>query len=148
MAKKFRRNHNIRHIKKTKAYTVEEAAKCLKVGQQAIYMRIKLGMSTIEGAYPMLVHGSVLADYLKKEKDSRRIKCQHDEFYCFKCRAARKPLSDSVSQKAKSKNTINFSAVCCHCGCKIFKAVSIAVIKENYPFLSSTIGAVEEISRV
>lgn len=147
MAKKFRRNHNISHIKQTKAYTVEEVAKCLNVGQQTIYSWIKQGMPAIEGSYPKLVHGSILADYLKKQKCSRRIKCQHDEFYCFKCKAARKPLTDSISQKAKSKSTVNLSAVCCACGCKIFKAVSIAVIKENYPSLSITIGAVEEISR-
>ena len=148
MAKKFRRNHNIRHVKQSKTYTVEEIANRLKIGQQTVYGWIKQGMPTIEGSYPKLVHGSVLADYLKKQKAARRIKCQHDEFYCFKCKAARKPLTNSIKQRAKRKNTVNLSAVCCECGCKMFKAVSITVLNENYPSLSITIGAVEEISRV
>ncbi|MEQ1789554.1 MAG: helix-turn-helix domain-containing protein [Rickettsiales bacterium] len=124
MAKKFRRNHNIRHIKQTKAYTVEEAAKCLNVGQQAVYSWIKQGMPTIEGIYPKLVHGSAIIDYLKKQRESRKIKCQPDEFCCFKCKVARKPLADSITQKPKGKKAISLSAICSVCACKMFKVIS------------------------
>ena len=93
MTKKFRRNHNIRRIKPSKTYTVDEACKRLDVGKQAFYSWIKQGLQTLEGSYPKLVHGSAIIDYLKKQRESRKIKCQHDEFCCFKCKAARKPLA-------------------------------------------------------
>ncbi len=124
MAKKFRRNHNIRLIKSSETYTVDEACKRLNVGKQAFYSWIKQGLQTLEGTYPKLVHGSAIIAFLQKQRESRKIKCQPDEFCCFKCKAARKPLADSITKKPKGKKLINLSGICSVCGCEMFKAIS------------------------
>ena len=132
MTKKFRRNHNIRHIKQCEIYTVETICICLGVHPQAVYAWLKRGLESIKGSYPKLVHGSKLADFLKRQKAARRITCKEDEFYCFKCRAARTPLSNSITQKQKNEAVITLKAVCSVCGCKMFKATSLHSNKNNF----------------
>ena len=124
MPKKFRLNHNLRHIPQSKTYTVDEICDLLGVHSRTAYAWLKGGLESISGSYPKLVHGSKLVEFLKKKKEARRIICQHDEFCCFTCKAARKPLPDSITQTPKNKTVINLRAICSICGGVMFKTIS------------------------
>ena len=132
MTKKFRRNHNIRHVKQSEVYKVEDICVCLGVHPQAVYTWLKNGLESIIGSYPRLVHGSKLADFLQRQKEARRIICKENEFYCFKCRAARIPLPDSITHKQKNERVVNLKAICGVCGCKMFKATSLHSNKNTF----------------
>lgn len=71
MSKKFKRNHNLRHIKQAKTYDVQEICSTLGVHSGTVYQWKRRGLKTLAGVYPLMVHGSQLVAFLKEEKAKR-----------------------------------------------------------------------------
>lgn len=121
MAKKY----NIHRISKRKTYTVKEIAVLLGVHVRTVQGWLSHGLKPVENSIPYLIQGEELAQFLNEKQCERRNKLALDEFYCVKCRQARKSLSGSthtsITQKLMGggKTLIVIKALCEVCGGKI-----------------------------
>lgn len=121
MAKKY----NTRIIKLNYGYNLQKIAALQNVSIRTVRLWIKEGLLIVEGIYPYIVKGSELKRFLDKKQQSRRIKLSAGEFYCTKCRQAKKPLNNIVSLKYSGKTIgrgikdFTIQATCETCGTKL-----------------------------
>ncbi len=124
----MRRKYNPRIIRKHRSYATKEVAALLGVHSRTVQNWVSQeGLTPIEGsANPYLIHGEVLAQFLKKRMQSKKCKLGEGESYCFKCCTGRKSLPSAVvitktdikiGSKGKFKKAI--SGLCEVCGTKI-----------------------------
>jgi hypothetical protein len=73
------------------------------------------GLTAIDARRPVLVHGTALKVFLKERQRSRRQKCAPGEFFCFRCRAPRKPWGDTADLSFRSDKISNLTALCSIC---------------------------------
>ncbi|MEL6413402.1 MAG: helix-turn-helix domain-containing protein [Pseudomonadota bacterium] len=105
----------ISRIKSLRCYTIPEAASVTCVSDRTIRAWIKQGLTAMTDERPTLVRGDALISYIQRQRQGRKSRLSHDEFYCLKCRAARKPaggLIDCETDGTRAK----LSAICetCH----------------------------------
>ncbi len=91
--------YNTNLIKLRHTYLLEEIALKQKVHIRTVRAWIKEGLKIVEGLYPYLVLGYDLKNFLKAKRTRRKCKLNHDEFWCVKCRTARKSLENKVEIK-------------------------------------------------
>lgn len=121
MAKKY----NTRIIKLNYAYRLEKIADLYGIGKRTVYYWLKEGLQIVEGIYPYLVKGSELKRFLDKKQQDRKTKLAENEFFCTKCRQARKPLNNVVSLKYSGKTIgrgikdFAIQGICEVCGTKL-----------------------------
>ena len=99
MAKKY----NTRIIKPKYAYQLKQISNLYGISIRTVRNWIKEGLQIVESIYPYLVIGSELKRFLDKKQQDRKTKLSINEFFCAKCRQARKPLSNVVSLKYSGK---------------------------------------------
>lgn len=89
--KQAKKRLRIRLIRIRRSYTVAEVAAVLKVHRQTVRAWHKAGMNPIdETDRPLLFLGSEVRQFLTKRRNSRRRRLADDQFYCPRCREARR----------------------------------------------------------
>ena len=89
--------YNYRLIKSKNSFTVKEIAEQFGIHARTVQTWIKEGLQVIDkNAKPYLIEGFVLREFLKQKSENRKCKLNEDEFYCTKCKAARKSQPDQI----------------------------------------------------
>ena len=110
-------------IKSLRCYTIKEAAGVTGVSNRTIRAWIKQGLTAMTDERRTLVRGDALISYIQGQRQGRKSHLLPDEFYCMKCRAARKPaggLVDCETDGTRAKLT----ALCETCDTIMHKPVA------------------------
>jgi len=98
-------------IKSLRCYTISEAADVSGVSDRTIRAWIKQGLTAMTDERPTLVRGDVLISYIQVQRQGRKSRLSPDEFYCLKCREARKPAGGLVDCE-KDGTRAKLTAMC------------------------------------
>ena len=94
----MRRKYNPRMIKRHFTYTIKEISVLFGTCEKTIQRWIaKEGLAPIVGSHnPYLIAGDTLSSFLVERKKNAETSLQPNEFYCVKCRTARKGKLESI----------------------------------------------------
>ena len=120
-----KRRYNVRAIKATWPYTVQEIAELLGVHKNAVLRWLKDGLSADRGQRPFLIRGDVLIRFLKQRQDGRRRKCRPGEFFCFRCRAPREACLGIADIVIESPTRLRLQALCAVCETPVNKMQNV-----------------------
>ena len=81
----------LRGIMSIRCYTISEAAEVAGISTRTIRNWSKDGLRLTDCGGPALNRGDDLCEYIKTQRENRKVTTATDEFLCFRCRAARKP---------------------------------------------------------
>jgi excisionase family DNA binding protein len=113
-------------VKQAVAYDVAEVARLLGVHRNTVRRWLKEGLEPIDDRRPLLIHGSHLKAFLSKRRKSRKHPCRLGEFFCFRCRAPRKPWGGTADVTLRTKKLACVLALCAECETPMYRAVSAA----------------------
>jgi len=118
-------------IKSLRCYTIPEAAGVTGVSDRTIRAWIKQGLTAMTDERPTLVRGDALISYIQRQRKVRKSRLSPEEFYCLKCRAARKPAGGLVDCELDGSRA-NLTALCETCGTILHKPIA----PDNVPTLA------------
>lgn len=124
-ASKRKRTYNLRSIKLTWPYSVQEAAAHFSIHKNAVLRWLTEGLSANSDRRPYLIRGSELKRFLEERQRSKRQKCATTEFFCFKCRVPREPYGRIVDLLIESPTRLRMTAICTVCDTAMNKAQSV-----------------------
>jgi hypothetical protein len=124
MKKVKRRRYDIRRIRPTMSYSVQEIAETFDIHKSAVLNWIKQGLKIIDHHKPYLVYGETLVHFLRDRKDKKLQVCKPDEFYCCKCRKPQRSQENLVTIEIISPHRIKIMGQCWICQTKLFRAAS------------------------
>jgi excisionase family DNA binding protein len=127
-AAKRKRTYNVRLIKATWPYTVQEIAALLKVHKNAVLRWLKQGLQANRDKRPFLIRGDELIRFLTARKQSKKRKCKLTEFFCFKCRSQREAHLGIADVEIESPNRFRVKAHCAVCGAPMNKMQGIKTL--------------------
>ncbi len=81
------------------SYDVAQICQLFGVHPNTVYAWIDSGLRPIDGGRPMIVHGSVLREFIRGLR-KQRIPLSSDQMWCVGCRAVRRPAGDVVDFEA------------------------------------------------
>jgi hypothetical protein len=120
--KKFRKRHNLKLVKVRRTYSVEEICNLFDVHPNTVLSWINnQGLKRLDDAYPYLVYGQVLADFIAIRQAKAKSTLAADEFHCFKCGCARKAWESVVDIHIHTPKLANLRGLCAVCGTGINK---------------------------
>jgi hypothetical protein len=125
-----KRSYNTCLIKRDFSYSVHEIADLYALHPQAIRRWIKHGLRRIDDRRPILIHGTDLIEFLETRQKARKRRCRHDEFYCCRCREARRAKYNQVVIEIRNRRQLNISASCELCGTCMNRAGTVCRIAE------------------
>lgn len=124
----MRSRYNTRLIRKRRTYTVKEISALYGLHTKTVQRWISYEhLSTLAGsASPYLIYGETLASFLTIKKQQRKCPLQEDEFYCLKCRCARKSLPSDLKRTETDTRIGNkwkgvAEGKCQICGSKMYR---------------------------
>lgn len=104
-----------RRIKLHYSYSIDEAARLLGVHKNTVCGWRAKGLKPIDTNRPILFGGRDLRSFLERTKSGRKQPSPKGHFYCFKCRASRRPAMEMVDYAPISSISGNLSALCAEC---------------------------------
>jgi len=122
-AARRKRKYNLRLIKATWPYTVQDIAALLGVHKNAVGRWMREGLCADRQQRPFLIRGDELARFLGSKQTRRKAKCGPTQFYCFKCRAARDASSSRATLQSQTAGRVWLKANCDHCGTRMNKVL-------------------------
>lgn len=123
---KNKRRQDLRKIRLSKCYTIQQCSKVLDVSLGTTRAWLRLGLPTIPDGIPLLIPGDGLKAWLTQRRLSRKQTCKPNELYCCRCRGPRTPQVGSVVVVPQNTKTVAIRALCGTCGTKMNKSGSLA----------------------
>jgi hypothetical protein len=120
-----KRRYNVRLIKATWPYTVQEVAELFGIQENAVRRWLKEGLQADRDQRPFLIRGDRLARFLNERQNGKRRSCALDEFFCFKCRVPRKAALSMADIVIESATRFRIKALCGICSTPINKVQSV-----------------------
>ena len=133
MAKR-KRTYNVRLIKATWPYSVQEIAALYGLHKNAVLRWLKEGLQPNGDKRPHLIRGEELARFLTARQKGRKRKCSVREFYCFKCRAPREAYLGIADIVFLSPTRFRVKALCAVCSTPVNKVQGIASLQQIQKF--------------
>jgi hypothetical protein len=121
---KRKRTYNLRLIKATWPYSVQEIAALFGVHKNAVLIWLKEGLQADRDKRPFLIRGDELIRFLFARQKGRKRRCAPTEFYCFKCRAPREAYLGIADIVIESASRLRIKALCATCSTPINKVQS------------------------
>jgi len=115
---------NVRRVKIHRSYAVDEVARLLGVHKNTVRSWIKSGLPIIDERRPILILGRSLSSFLRSRQTGRRQPCQPDQFYCFGCRAPKRPAGLLAEYIPITPTSGNLRATCQNCSTVMYRRVS------------------------
>jgi hypothetical protein len=109
------RRYPVNLIKLSSVYDPAEIAKLFGIHRNTVRNWLKEGLAPIDDRRPILISGAALKAFISGRQQARKQKCMPGEFFCFRCRAPRKPwdgMADFSSFNDKIVKAIAFCGVC------------------------------------
>lgn len=126
-------------VKGNRVYTIHEASLAIGVHKNTIARWIKDGfLEAVTDRRPFLISGSSLKRFLAERRGRNRTPCRPGEFYCFRCRSARRPAGNWAEYEARTDRNGNLTALCEDCETVMNKAASLAKLPEFRRFMEIT----------
>lgn len=127
------RRHDPRVVKLHRAYDVAELAARLGVHRNTVRHWQSLGLEPLDGARPVLFHGSTVRSFLIKRNNNRKSPCGPGTLYCLKCRSPRRPAIGLVEYVPISATGGNLRAFCEECETLMHRRASKASLATIMP---------------
>jgi excisionase family DNA binding protein len=121
-----KRRYNVRAMRATWPYTVQEIAELLGVHKNAVLRWLGDGLSADRSQRPFLIRGDELIRFLKQRQDGGRHKCRPEEFYCFRCRVPREACLGIVDIVIESATRLRLQALCAVCETTMNKVQNVS----------------------
>lgn len=102
-------------VKMHRSYTAGELAARLSVHKNTVRNWQSQGLAPIDEARPLLFHGAVVREFLRRRNATRKCPCPAGTLYCFSCRASRAPALGMVDYVETKPGTGNLRALCEAC---------------------------------
>jgi hypothetical protein len=115
------RTYNVRRIKATWPYTVQEIAELFRIHKNAVLRWLKDGLRANKDQRPFLIRGEELIRFLNARQTRKKCKCTATEFYCFKCRGPREAYLGIVDIAIESPARLRVKSLCAICSTPINK---------------------------
>lgn len=129
--RKPKRSLDLRKIRQSRCYTVQEVSNLLGVTKGTVRSWLKLGLPYLPDGKPFLVPGDSLKTWLVVRRRSRKRRCLPDELYCCRCRMPRLAIPGSVGITIRNAKTVTIHATCACCGSKMNKGGSHAELENT-----------------
>ncbi len=120
-----KRTYNVRLIKKTWPYSVQEIAALYGLHKSTVLRWLKDGLQPNADGRPYLIRGDELARFLSARQKSRKRKCTTREFYCLKCRTPREAYLGIADIVFASPTRFRLKAICCVCSTSVNKVQGV-----------------------
>ena len=120
------RHPNYRLAKIHRSYTVEEVALLFDRHTNTVRGWIREGLQPIDDRRPTLIHGRVLAGFLRQRRLRGKRPCPPGQLFCFKCRSPRPPDGGLVDYLPMTDIAGNIRAICPKCGTFMHRRVALA----------------------
>lgn len=127
------RRINPRRIKLHHSYTVEEASRTLGVHKNTVRAWRAKDLKPIDNRKPILFAGKDLRAFLEKANVGRKQPSPKGHFYCFRCRASRRPAMDMVDYVPITAIAGNLKALCAECGTLMHRRARFADVEAVMP---------------
>jgi excisionase family DNA binding protein len=127
-ARPMSRRLNPRLVKIHRNYTVEEAARTLRVHRNTVRNWVKQGLPTIDSRRPTLIHGEDLRGFLQSRRRRSNQSCGPDQLYCVKCRLPKRPVASAADYIPITAASGNLRGICPNCGCLMHRRVARASV--------------------
>jgi hypothetical protein len=144
--KSKRRRYPVNRIKQTCSYDSADIAKLFGIHRNTVRHWLKDGLKAIDDHRPIVVHGTVLKAFIKERQKDRRQKCQPGEFFCFRCRAPRKPWGDTADLRVCTEKIANLTALCSVCETAMHKSIRRADVPKIAKLITLQALAPERLS--
>lgn len=146
-SKSKRPTYCIRHIRSTTCYTVDEAAKTLKVTPSYIrkFIRDKQ-LRGIDDRKPVLIHGTDLQQCASLMLSRRKVKMGPHQFYCIRCRRPTFANTSTLSLITNMASKPCIVGECMACGDVIHRITSVHEAKEKFEAIKNTPHRLEELT--
>ena len=125
-------------IKSFRTYKIEEAAEVSGVSRRTIGNWVAKGLHVMDGERPVLIRGDDLRDFIKRQREGRKIKTALDRFFCVRCSKARKAAGRVADCSINGKH-VTLTALCEVCETVVSKPIAEARIPEIARTLDLTI---------
>jgi hypothetical protein len=119
------RRYNVRLIKATWPYTVQEIAELFDLHKNAVLRWLREGLHADRSQRPYLIRGDELTRFLSQRQDGKRQQCAPGEFFCFKCRVPREPYLGIVDIAIESGTRFRIKALCRVCDTSMNKVQNV-----------------------
>jgi hypothetical protein len=120
-----RRRYNVRLLKATWPYTVQEIGELFGIHKNAVLRWLRQGLQADRSQRPFLIRGDELARFLGQRQNGKHRKCGPGQFFCFKCRALREACLGMADVVIESPTRFRIKALCRVCDTPINKVQSI-----------------------
>jgi hypothetical protein len=127
------RRLNPYRIKLHRTYDVTELSRHCGVHKNTILNWRADGLAPIDGSKPILFHGSVIREFLKKRNDKRKQPCGAGKLFCFRCRQPRSPALGLADYVPVTSTSGNVRAFCGSCETVMHRRVSLATLAVAMP---------------
>ncbi|MBG6199752.1 hypothetical protein IWQ48_000870 [Labrenzia sp. EL_13] len=117
------KHSNVYRIKSHRSYTVDEAARALRVCKGTIRRYLKNGLACLDDKRPLLILGQDLKSFLYTRRKPKQT-CKINQCFCMSCKAPRKPAFNEVEFHPTKAERGNIRALCEVCSTVMHKAVS------------------------
>jgi len=121
-----KRHPNPKLAKINHSYEVGEIAVLLGVHKNTVRAWIKGGLAVVDNRRPALVLGSTLRTFLQMKRIKNKRPCLPGEFYCFRCRAPKKPAGNMADFQPETEAVGNLTALCEDCETIMHKRIGTA----------------------
>ena len=140
---------NARLLRKRRSYTIKEVAKVLGVHPRTIQAWKAQGLEPIDPTdKPLLFMGDQIGTFISSVSQAAKRPLMPDEFYCPRCRAARRSDPESIMLRDTGKligpnnRSIVVRGKCSTCGCDIYRFSSTERL--SIPWLCLLAGKADE----
>lgn len=130
MAKR-RVNPNV--VKLNRTYDASQLAACCGVHKNTVLNWRGAGLEPIDSSKPIVFHGSVVREFLKKRNANRKQPCGPGKLYCLRCREPRPPALGLVEYVTLTPKTGNLKAFCGTCETVMHRKVRRADLAAAMP---------------
>jgi hypothetical protein len=125
-----KRRYNVRRIKATWPYSVQEIAGLFAIHKNAVLRWLKEGLTANRDQRPFLIRGDELTRFLTARQNGNRQKCAPDEFFCFKCRTPRGAYLGMADIVIESPTRLRVKALCGICDTLVNKVQSVRNLEQ------------------
>lgn len=110
-----RRRYPVNRIKQSSIYDAGEIAKLFGIHPNTVRHWLKDGLKAIDDRRPILIHGATLKAFISEKQQAKRQKCAPGEFFCFRCRAPRKPWGNVADASWHTDKIAKLTGLCSVC---------------------------------